>query len=51
MNKESRRNFVKKTAVLSTATLATTLPVDAFANVTENKNCLLYTSPSPRDFG
>ena len=34
MNKESRRNFVKKTAVLSTATLATTLPVDAFANVT-----------------
>ena len=37
MNKESRRNFVKKTAVLSTATLATTLPVDAFANVTENK--------------
>ena len=37
MNKESRRNFVKKTAVLSTSTLATTLPVDAFANVTENK--------------
>ena len=37
MKKESRRNFVKKTAVLSTATLATTLPVDAFANVTENK--------------
>ena len=37
MNKESRRNFVKKTAVLSTATLATTLPVDSFANVTDNK--------------
>ena len=37
MNKESRRNFVKKTSVLSTATLATTLPVDSFANVTENK--------------
>ena len=36
MNKESRRNFVKKTAVLSTATLATTLPVDAFANVIEH---------------
>ena len=43
MNKESRRNFVKKTAVLSTATLATTLPVDAFANVTENKKLKIVT--------
>ena len=44
MNKESRRNFVKKTAVLSTATLATTLPVDAFANVTENKKLVFISN-------
>ncbi len=37
MEKESRRNFVKKTAIISTGSLATTLPVEAFANVIENK--------------
>ena len=37
MEKESRRNFVKKTAIISTGSLATSLPVEAFANVSENK--------------
>ena len=37
MERESRRNFVKKTAAVTTGVLTSTLPVDAFVNVSDNK--------------
>ena len=41
MEKESRRNFVKKTAAVTTGVLTSTLPVDAFVNVSDNKKLKL----------
>ena len=41
MERESRRNFVKKTAAVTTGVLTSTLPVDAFVNVSDNKKLKL----------
>ena len=38
MERESRRNFVKKTAAVTTGVLTSTLPVDAFVNVSDNNS-------------
>ena len=41
MKKDSRRNFVKKTAALTTGVLTSTLPIDSFANVSNDKKLKL----------
>ena len=41
MKKDSRRNFVKKTAALTTGVLTSTLPIHSFANVSNDKKLKL----------
>ena len=41
MKKDSRRNFVKKTAALTTGVLTSTLSIDSFANVSNDKKLKL----------
>ena len=41
MKKDSRRNFVKRTAALTTGVLTSTLPIHSFANVSNDKKLKL----------
>ena len=41
MKKESRRNFVKKTAAITTGVVASSMPLTSFSNVSEDKKLKL----------
>ena len=42
MKKESRRNFVKKTAAITSGVVASSLPLASFSNVNEDKKTQNY---------